>query len=52
LLDVVVEDLEVFAAEAFDEVACGVDDGDAEVDAVYGYADGWSGFLRLRVAWS
>src|ERR1700738_2199291 len=49
LLDVVVEDVEVFAAEAFDEMAGGVGDGDAEVDAVYGYADGRGGFLRLGV---
>jgi hypothetical protein len=49
LLDVVVEDVEVFAAEAFDEVAGGVGDGDADVDAIDGYSDGWGGFLGLSV---
>ena len=47
LLDSVVEELEVFAAEALDEVAGTVCDGDADVHAVYGDADGWRGFLRL-----
>ena len=42
LLDVVVEDLEVFAAEAGDEMTGGVGYGDADVDAVYGYSD-WRG---------
>jgi hypothetical protein len=47
LLDVVVEDVEVFAAEAFDEVAGGVGDRDADVDAIDGYSDGPCGFLSL-----
>ncbi len=46
MLDAVVEELEVFAAEAFDEVAGAVGDGDADVDAVDGDADG-RGLLRL-----
>ena len=52
MLDAVVEELEVFAAEACDEVAGAVGYGDADVDAVDGDADGWNRFLRLRVAWS
>ena len=47
LLDVVVEEVEVFAAEAGDEVAGGVGDGDAYVYATDGHPDWRSGFLRL-----
>jgi hypothetical protein len=52
LLDVVVEEVEVFAAEAGDEVAGGVGDGDAHVYAADVHPDWRSGFLRLSVAWS
>jgi len=47
LLDLVVEDMEVFAAEAGDEMTGGVGDGDADVDAIDGDADGRGGLLRL-----
>ncbi len=40
LLDAVVQDVEVFAAEVGDEVALRVGDGDADVDAVDGDLDG------------
>src|SRR5580693_8245556 len=50
LLDAVVEDVEVFAAEVGDEVPLGVGDGDADVDAVDGDLDGGGlvGGLRGR----
>jgi hypothetical protein len=48
LLYVIVEDLEVFAAEAFDEVACGVGYGDAYAHAIYGDTD-WRGLLSLSL---
>src|SRR5262249_5869786 len=40
LLDAVVEDVEVFAAEVGNEVALGVGDDDANVDAIDGDLDG------------
>jgi len=48
LLDAVVQDVEVFAAEVGDEVALRVGDGDAYVDAVDGDLDGGglAGVLR------
>src|SRR6266446_7329404 len=48
LLDAVVEDLEVVSAEAFDEATGAVGDGDADVHAIYGDADGRGGLLGLR----
>ena len=47
LLDAVVEELEVFPAEALDEMARAVGYGDADVHAVNSDADGRRGFLRL-----
>jgi len=47
LLDTVVEDVEIFAAEAGDEMTGRVGDGGADVYAIDGDADGRSGFLRL-----
>jgi len=40
LFDVIVEEMEVFAMQAFDEVAGGIGDRYADVDAVYRDADG------------
>jgi hypothetical protein len=48
---IVIEDLEVFSVQTLDEVAGGVGDGDADVYAVYGYADG-RGLLGLRLGQS
>jgi len=51
LLDVVVEEVEVFAAEILDEIALGIGDDYADVDAVNGDLDrgglGLGGLLRL-----
>ena len=47
LLDAVVEELEVFAVKALDEMAGGVGDGDADIYAADSDADGRRGFLRL-----
>lgn len=47
LLDAIIEDVEVFAAEACDELAARVGDEDADVDAVNADANVGSGWIAL-----